>query len=96
MFKGHDWSELLPSFGMAYDSEHEAVQLDNLQTHITGWFGQDEPTEMIGSLRQFLSAPIESERELHYAATLFEGLAGIEDAHTFCQYFALLLPTMWT
>jgi hypothetical protein len=61
-----------------------------------GWFGQDEPTEMIAALRQFLSALIESERELHYAAPLFEGLARIEEAYTFCQYFALLLPTMWT
>ena len=96
MFKGYDWVELLPRFGMAYDSELEQVQLFDLQETIISWFGQDEPTEMISALRAFLSALIESKQEFEYSAPLFEGLAQIEDAETFCKYFSILLPQMWT
>ena len=96
MFKGYDWTELLPLFGIEYDSELEQVQLFDLQETITSWFGQEGPTEMIASLHEFLAALIETKQEFEYSAPLFEGLAHIEDAETFCKYFAILLPQMWT
>jgi hypothetical protein len=96
MFKGYDWAELLPHFGMEYDIELGEVQLADLQETITSWFGQDEPTDMIATLRQFLSALIVSKQELNYSAPIFQGLLEVEEPMTFCRYFALLLPEMWT
>ncbi|MHC4733439.1 MAG: hypothetical protein ACYTDW_03130 [Planctomycetota bacterium] len=102
-YKGHDWTELLPVFGIEPACETiQMGQLDDELHELEVRAGRDiltdEDGERICAMVEFLEALIAQEEQISYAAPVFEGLLKVaqEDVQTFLAYFRTLLPTMWT
>lgn len=107
-FKGWDWTELVPVFGLEAEFEKSenvpasaslAAEVEfgeRLANEIRSYIlrPEEEVKEIIIHLRAFLQKIIDC--ELGYDIPFWQGILNVEDDHTFLQIYAHNVTSMWT